>query len=68
TYIIFVAWTFIQGVLAYFFFPETRKRTLEELDKIFEAKNPVKYSVQQHTLAITEDKTVVAIDKDKGQV
>ena len=41
---------------------------LEELDKIFEAKNPVKYSVQQHTLAITEDKTVVAIDKDKGQV
>ncbi|KIW52288.1 hypothetical protein PV05_07937 [Exophiala xenobiotica] len=68
TYIIFVVWTFIQGVLAYFFFPETRKRTLEELDKIFEARNPVKYSVQQHTLAITEDKTVVAIDKDKGQV
>lgn len=28
TYIIFVVWTFSQGVLAYFFFPETRKRTV----------------------------------------
>ncbi|KIX05015.1 uncharacterized protein Z518_05887 [Rhinocladiella mackenziei CBS 650.93] len=65
TYIIFVAWTAVQGVLAYFFFPETRKRTLEELDKIFEAKNPVKYSIASHTLALTEDKTVVAIDEVK---
>lgn len=110
TYIIFIVWTAIQGVLAYFFFPETRKRTvrtrdkfitlhlctfklfqsfgpfpfspvlsverheltdvvfcilqLEELDKIFEAKNPVKYSVQSRTLAITEDRQVVAVDKD----
>ncbi len=31
TYIIFVVWTFIQGVLAYFFFPETRKRTVSLL-------------------------------------
>ncbi|KAH0844779.1 Lactose permease [Fonsecaea pedrosoi] len=65
TYIIFVVWTFVQGVLAYFFFPETKKRTLEELDKIFEAKNPVKYSTQSRTLAITEDNTVVAVDIDK---
>ncbi|OAP60721.1 hypothetical protein AYL99_05723 [Fonsecaea erecta] len=65
TYIIFVVWTFVQGVLAYFFFPETRKRTLEELDKIFEAKNPVKYSTQSHTLAITEDNTVVTVDQEK---
>ncbi|EXJ77744.1 hypothetical protein A1O3_09973 [Capronia epimyces CBS 606.96] len=64
TYIIFIAWNVVQGILAYFFFPETRKRTLEELDKIFEAKNPVKYSVQSHTLAITEDRTVVAVDKE----
>jgi MFS family permease len=28
TYIIFVVWTASQGVLAYFFFPETRKRTV----------------------------------------
>lgn len=28
TYIIFVVWTAVQGVLAYFFFPETRKRTV----------------------------------------
>ncbi|KAK5055218.1 hypothetical protein LTR84_012967 [Exophiala bonariae] len=62
TYIIFVIWTFSQGVLAYFFFPETRKRTLEELDHIFEAKNPVKFSVQTHKVGITEDAQVVAVD------
>ncbi|OCT51817.1 Lactose permease [Cladophialophora carrionii] len=64
-YIIFVVWCFIQGCLAYLFFPETRKRTLEELDKIFEAPNPVKFSVQTKTVAITEDNTVVAVDSEK---
>jgi sugar porter (SP) family MFS transporter len=28
TYIIFIVWCSIQGVIAYFFFPETRKRTV----------------------------------------
>jgi len=64
-YIIFVVWCFIEGVLAYFFFPETRKRTLEELDQIFEAPNPVKFSVQTKTVAITEDHTVVTVDSEK---
>lgn len=31
TYIIFIVWTAVQGVLAYFFFPETRKRTVRSL-------------------------------------
>lgn len=30
----------------YFFFIETKGRTLEELDVVFEAKNPVKASLQ----------------------
>ncbi|KAJ9609729.1 hypothetical protein H2200_006057 [Cladophialophora chaetospira] len=64
-YIIFIVWCFIEGVLAYFFFPETRKRTLEELDQIFEAPNPVKFSVQTKTLAITEDRTVVSVESEK---
>jgi MFS family permease len=80
TYIIFIVWTAVQGVLAYFFFPETRKRTvsptskiylrltnveqLEELDKIFEAKNPVKHSTASHTIALTGDNTVVAVDDE----
>ncbi|KAL2430675.1 Lactose permease [Exophiala dermatitidis] len=64
TYIIFIVWTAIQGVLSYFFFPETRKRTLEELDQIFEAKNPVKYSIRKKTVAVTEDRTLVSVDKD----
>ena len=37
---------------------------LEELDKVFEAKNPVKFSTATHKLALTEDNTVVAIDDD----
>ncbi|ETN37750.1 uncharacterized protein HMPREF1541_07373 [Cyphellophora europaea CBS 101466] len=64
TYIIFVVWCAAQGIIAYFFFPETRKRTLEELNAIFEAKNPVKFSVATKTLALNEDKTVVAVDED----
>lgn len=30
----------------YFFFPETNHRTLEELSEVFEAKNPVKKSLE----------------------
>ncbi|KAI9877132.1 MAG: hypothetical protein M1823_007155 [Watsoniomyces obsoletus] len=64
TYIIFIVWCAIQGVIAYFVFPETRRRTLEELDAIFEAKNPVKFSIASHKLALTADNTVVAVDDD----
>jgi hypothetical protein len=38
---------------------------LEELDQIFAAKNPVKYSIETKTLAITENQTVIAIDSHK---
>ena len=31
----------------YFYFPETKERTLEELAEVFEAKNPVKKSLER---------------------
>ena len=62
TYIIFIVWCSVQAVIWYFFLPETKKRTLEELDKVFEAKNPVKFSTQTHKLALDENKTVVAVE------
>ena len=37
-------------VIIYFFFVETKGRTLEELDAIFEAKNPRKASTMKTTL------------------
>ncbi|KAL4974701.1 hypothetical protein BDW66DRAFT_152594 [Aspergillus desertorum] len=41
-------------VIMYFFFPETKDRTLEELDQIFEARNPVKASTKRTVAADAE--------------
>ncbi|KAL4885462.1 general substrate transporter [Aspergillus karnatakaensis] len=46
-YLFFVFWDIFEGVFIYFFFPETKDRTLEEMDEIFEAKNPVKKSLEE---------------------
>lgn len=34
-YLFFVFWDVIEGVFIFFFFPETKERTLEEMDEIF---------------------------------
>jgi len=60
TYIVFVVWCAIQFVVFYFFLPETKGRTLEELDKIFEARNPVKASLAKHKVELASDGTVLA--------
>ena len=46
-YIIYAVWNIVQTVWIYFFFVETRGRTLEELDPIFESKHPVKESLRK---------------------
>ncbi|TQV96349.1 sugar (and other) transporter [Cordyceps javanica] len=61
TYIIFIIWDAIMTVYMYFILPETKGRTLEELDEIFAAKNPVKASVAKKKLAITQQGQVVDI-------
>lgn len=61
TYIIFTIWDAIQVVVVYFFLPETKGRTLEELDEIFDAKNPVKASLAKKKLAVTERGDVIDI-------
>jgi hypothetical protein len=60
TYIIFIVWCAIQTAIFYFFMPETRRRTLEELDEIFEASNPVKESLKPRKVAVDADGTVLA--------
>jgi hypothetical protein len=64
TYIIFVAWDAVQTVIMYFLLPETKKRTLEELDLVFEAPNPVKASLKPRKIAVTNDGNVLAAEKE----
>ncbi|KAM0430154.1 hypothetical protein ACHAPT_006162 [Fusarium lateritium] len=45
-YIVFIFWDTIEMVVIYFFWPETKGRTIEELTEVFEARNPVKKSLE----------------------
>ena len=44
SYVFFVFWDIFEFAFIYLFFVETKGRTLEELDEVFEAKNPRKAS------------------------
>jgi sugar porter (SP) family MFS transporter len=59
TYLVFVLWCPIQAAVIYFFIPETKNRTLEELDDIFHAKNPRKASLEKKKIALDEDANIV---------
>lgn len=48
-YLVFVFWDLIEVAFMYFFFPETKDRTLEELCEVFEAPNPVKKSLEKRS-------------------
>lgn len=48
--------------------PETKRRTLEELDRIFEARNPVKESLKPVKLAVDEEGTVLAAEEMNKKV
>jgi sugar porter (SP) family MFS transporter len=46
-YLFFVFWDLIQATVIYFFFVETKNRTLEELNEVFNDPHPVKRSLQK---------------------
>ena len=52
------------NVIAFFmiflFVPETKQRTLEELDSIFESRNPVKTSLIPRKVAVDSEGTILA--------
>lgn len=62
TYVVFTVWDAIQFAVFYLIMPETKQRTLEELDEIFAAKNPVKHSLTRRKLALNSDKEVVGVE------
>ncbi|KAG8904949.1 hypothetical protein FRC01_008533 [Tulasnella sp. 417] len=57
--LVFVGWDAFETIIWYFFAVETQGRTLEELDIIFSAPNPVKASKQ---------KSLAILDKEHGIV
>lgn len=48
-YLVFLFWDLFEAAFMYFFFPETKDRTLEELAEVFEAKNPVAKSLEKRS-------------------
>jgi hypothetical protein len=56
-YVFFVFWDLFEFVFIYFFYVETKARTLEDLDAIFEARNPRKASTEKPTTT-TADSTI----------
>jgi len=62
TYIVFCVWCAIQAIVIYFLIPETKNRTLEELDEIFNQKNPRKASTEKKKLELDASANVVRVD------
>ncbi|KAA8573440.1 hypothetical protein MFRU_038g00300 [Monilinia fructicola] len=53
-YYLFVFWDLLEAAFIYFFFVETKGRTLEELTEIFNSAKPVQYSLQKSEVFIHE--------------
>ena len=53
-YLVFVFWDLIEFTVIYFFFVETKNRTLEELNEVFNAKDPVQKSLQKRSVETIE--------------
>ncbi|KAI1511403.1 Sugar-tr multi-domain protein [Pyrenophora tritici-repentis] len=75
-YFLFIFWDMFEFTIIYFFFVETRRRTLEEISEIFNAKKPVQHSLNKTRIimhgngrGVTEmlDKEdVVVVERDSG--
>ncbi|CAG8983551.1 hypothetical protein HYALB_00004352 [Hymenoscyphus albidus] len=61
-YLVFIGWMCVELVIIYFFFVETAGKTLEEMDSIFDAKNPRKESTKKTKVGIDERGQVIHID------
>ncbi|KAH6657318.1 general substrate transporter [Truncatella angustata] len=61
TYVIFTIQDAVQAFIIWMYLPETKGRTLEELDEIFAAKNPVKASLQKKEIGLNQYGDVVDV-------
>ncbi|CAL3965735.1 unnamed protein product [Diplocarpon coronariae] len=60
-YIVFTVWCLIQAALIYYSIPETKNRTLEELDEIFGAQNLMKASIAKKKLELDQNANIIAV-------
>ncbi|KFY96418.1 hypothetical protein V498_02700 [Pseudogymnoascus sp. VKM F-4517 (FW-2822)] len=63
TYIVFCIWCAVQATCVYFFIPETKNRTLEELDEIFSSPTPVKTSIEKKKVALAANGEIVNVER-----
>lgn len=64
-YFLFIFWDIFEFVFIYFFFVETRRRTLEELSEIFRSPKPVKTSLKQTNIIMHGSRGVTEmLDKE----
>lgn len=61
TYIVFCGWCAFQTFAVWWCIPETKNRTLEELDEIFESPHPVKTSIQKRRVALAANGEIVEV-------
>ncbi|KAL3423637.1 lactose permease [Phlyctema vagabunda] len=66
TYLVFTVWCAVQAVILYFLVPETKNRTLEELDDIFNSKSPRKASLIKKKLELDHNANIVHIEPVTG--
>ncbi|PLB34889.1 putative transporter [Aspergillus candidus] len=61
-YTIFMVFHFLEYVFMFFTLPETKGRTIEELEVLFAARNPVKASLQRYEVIFREGGGVKMLD------
>ena len=62
-YIVFACWCPIQAFVVWLFIPETKNRTLEEIDDIFNAPNPRNASLIKKKLATDAQVNILEVEK-----
>ena len=65
-YLLYVIWDAFGVVVIYFFFVETRGWSLEEIENLFNAKDPVKASLKKRNVTIAHDGTIDHVDDLEG--
>lgn len=62
-YIVFAVWCPVQAFVVWLFIPETKNRTLEEIDDIFNAPNPRNASLVKKKIAADLHGNILEVEK-----
>jgi len=65
-YLLYVIWDAFGIVVIYFTFVETRGWSLEEIEELFNAKNPVKASLEKKNVTVAHDGTIDHVETADG--